>query len=102
MTLTSADFGPDGPSADARKKLATLKSNWDGFKLPPLLMSMLRRDGVSEEFPEISTLRPFISVRFVKKVSFATSMYNILSNPEAHLYDFGGSAIGPKQPKSKK
>jgi hypothetical protein len=90
LALTSADFGEDGPSSKAQKRLAQLRSSWDGFEIPPLLMSMLRREGVSDEFLEISTLRPFVTVRFVKKISFAESMSNLLTSPDTQLYDFGG------------
>jgi hypothetical protein len=92
LALTSADFGEDGPSSKARQRLAQLRSSWDGFEIPKLLMSMLRRDGVSDEFPEISKLRPFVTVRFVKKVSFAESMSNLLTGPDTQLYDFGASS----------
>jgi hypothetical protein len=88
LALTSADFDSDGPSVQARRKLALLKERWRGFELPPLLRSMLQREAVSDEFPEISALRPFVTVRFITKVTLAESMNKLFVDEDKRLYDF--------------
>merc|ERR1712039_609529 len=53
LSLTSADFGVHGPSSEGRRRLQKLRKRWKHFELPPLLLSMLQREGVTDEFPEI-------------------------------------------------
>jgi hypothetical protein len=88
LSLTSSEFSSDGPSPSAQKKIDKLRSHWKGFELPPLLLQMLQRNGVAEDFPEIQTLRPFVSVRFVKEVTLAEPMRKLFSDSSARLYDF--------------
>jgi len=88
LSLTSSEFSSDGPSPSAQKKIDKLRSRWKGFELPPLLLQMLQRNGVAEDFPEIQTLRPFVSVRFVKEVTLAEPMHKLFSDSSARLYDF--------------
>jgi hypothetical protein len=93
MSLTSADFDSEGPLRQAQTKLRMLREKWDGFVLPPLLMSMLRRDAasVNDEFPEIREIRPFVSLRFVTRICLAEPMRRLFSGPATRLYDFGSS-----------
>mmetsp|Transcript_38332 Transcript_38332/g.68154 ORF Transcript_38332/g.68154 Transcript_38332/m.68154 type:complete len:443 (+) Transcript_38332:1-1329(+) len=88
LALSSSDFGDDGPSQQARSKLARLQKMWPGFKLPRLLQQMLQRQLISEEFPEISALRPFVSVRFVRSMTLPEPLSSLFVAPATHLYDF--------------
>jgi len=97
LSLTSTDFSADGPNKRAALRLKELKSRWKGFELPELLMSLLKRElpkseSDKDEFPEIKTLRPFVSLRFIGKITLATPMYKLFSGSGSSLYDFGDSS----------
>jgi len=88
LALSSADFGLDGPSLEAQRKMEKLKATWKGFQLPPLLLSLLKREAVVDEFPEIRALKPFVSVRFVTKITLAEPMTKLFTGAATRLYDF--------------
>jgi hypothetical protein len=89
LSLTSADFEGEGPSLQAQRRIAKLRDRWKGFELPPLLLSMLQREGVTDEFQEIRALRPFVSVRFVRRIIYAEPMRKLFSDSAPRLYNFG-------------
>jgi len=84
LELRSADFA--SPGGDA--KLSDLRRRWDGFELPPLLLQMLRGEPTPEEFPEIRSLRPAVTVRFIRSVSLPEPLASQFKEPEKLLYDF--------------
>eukprot|EP00747_Dinoflagellata_sp_TGD_P057431 gnl/TRDRNA2_/TRDRNA2_150635_c1_seq1.p1 gnl/TRDRNA2_/TRDRNA2_150635_c1~~gnl/TRDRNA2_/TRDRNA2_150635_c1_seq1.p1 ORF type:complete len:503 (-),score=69.03 gnl/TRDRNA2_/TRDRNA2_150635_c1_seq1:54-1454(-) len=88
LAITSADFDAEGPLPKAQAKLERLSEKWRGFKLPELLMSMLSRNSVSEKFPEIDALRPFVTVRFVRSISVPEPLSGLFESSSNRLYDF--------------
>eukprot|EP00927_Polykrikos_kofoidii_P036785 TRINITY_DN31038_c0_g1_i1.p1 TRINITY_DN31038_c0_g1~~TRINITY_DN31038_c0_g1_i1.p1 ORF type:complete len:550 (+),score=73.50 TRINITY_DN31038_c0_g1_i1:91-1650(+) len=88
LSVSSADFGASGPLPEAAEKLECLDTRWKGFELPQLLVSMLQRKSVPRTFPEICALKPFVSVRFVRRIVLVKPLYDLFTNPECRLHDF--------------
>jgi hypothetical protein len=88
LSISSADFDADGPKPNAAAKLRYLSNRWKGFELPEMLQTMLQRGAVPEEFEELRTLRPFVTVRFIRSISLPKPLQAIFKDPSLHLYDF--------------
>lgn len=92
LQISSADFDGSCATSTATAKLKELRARWRGFEVPDLLMSLLKREDVADEFPEIRALRPFVTVRFVSKVTLASPMQKLFSGSGACLYNFGDAS----------
>lgn len=92
LTISSADFDGSCATSTASSKLKELRARWRGFELPALLLSLLKREEVTDEFPEIRTLRPFVTVRFISKVTLADPMQKLFSGSGSCLYNFGDAS----------
>jgi hypothetical protein len=93
LSLSSADFVRGRPSVEAQTKLRWLANRWGGFKLPDLLMEMLKRNALPDSCPkeiskEINSLKPFISVRFIRSIHLVEPLRNLFTDPDMRLYDF--------------
>jgi len=96
LSMTSADFPCSGPSELCAEKLVELKKRWGGFHLPEMLLQMMTRAPMPEEFPEINAIRPFVSLRFVKQICLPEVVGELLVEEKSRLYDFAERRVIPQ------